>query len=110
VNGNCAVRIEDCPKANGDESTACCNGEVNGDVQQSCRRQLHDVDDDGCLAADWDRTVAGVKEQAFARLQEELSKAHQELRLRDEEVNRLSRIREEVEAELEELTASLFQV
>ena len=85
---------------------------TNGDGQHSCRRQLHDDDgdDDGCLAADWDRTVAGVKEQAFARLQEELSKAHQELRLRDEEVNRLSRIREEVEAELEELTASLFQV
>lgn len=84
---------------------------TNGDGQHSCRRQLHDDDDDdGCLADDWDRTVAGVKEQAFARLQEELSKAHQELRLRDEEVNRLSRIREEVEAELEELTASLFQV
>jgi GDP/GTP exchange factor Sec2p. len=87
---------------------------TNGDGQHSCRRQLHDDDDvdddDGCLAADWDRTVAGVKEQAFARLQEELSKAHQQLRLRDEEVNRLSRIREEVEAELEELTASLFQV
>jgi len=115
VNGNCAVRIEDFPKANGDGSTPCCNGVMtNGDGQHSCRRQLHDdddVDDDaGCLAADWDRTVADVKEQAFARLQEELSKAQQELRLRDEEVNRLSRIREEVEAELEELTASLFQV
>jgi len=113
VNGNCAVRIEDCPKANGDDSNPCCNGVMtNGDGQHSSRRQLHDDDDEdgGCLAADWDRTVAGVKEQAFARLQEELSKAHQELRLRDEEVNRLSRIREEVEAELEELTASLFQV
>jgi hypothetical protein len=84
---------------------------MNGDGcegQYSCRRQL-DEDEDH-LAADWDRTVAGVKEQAFARLQEELSKAHQELRLRDEEVNRLSRVREEVEAELEDLTASLFQV
>jgi len=113
VNGNCAVTIEDCPEANEDGSNPCCNGVMtNGDGQHSCRRQLHDDDgdDDGCLAADWDRTVAGVKEQAFARLQEELSKAHQELRLRDEEVNRLSRIREEVEAELEELTASLFQV
>jgi hypothetical protein len=110
VNGNCAVRTDDCPKANGDVSTPCCNGVLtNGDGQHSCRRQLHD-DDDDCLATDWGRTVAGVKEQAFARLQEELNKAHQELRLRDEEVNRLSRIREEVEAELEELTASLFQV
>lgn len=88
---------DDCSKENGD----CNNG------QHFCKRQL---DEEDHLAADWDRTVAGVKEQAFTRLQEELSKAHQELRLRDEEVNRLSRIREEVEAELEELTASLFQV
>lgn len=111
VNGNCDVRTVDCPKTNGDGSTPCCNGVMtNGDGQHSCGRQLDAADDDDdCLAADWDRTVAGVKGQAFARLQEELSKAHQELRLRDEEVNRLSRIREEVEAELEELTASLFQ-
>lgn len=82
-----------------------CNG---GKEQYSCRRQLDEGEDH--LAADWGRTVAGVKEQAFARLQEELNKAHQELKLRDEEVNRLSRVREEVEAELEDLTASLFQV
>ena len=111
VNGNCAVRTEDCSKANGDGSTPCCNGAMtNGDGQHSCRRQLEDGDSGDYMVADWDRTVAGVKEQAFARLQEELSKAHQELRLRDEEVNRLSRLREEVEAELEELTASLFQL
>lgn len=60
-------------------------------------------------ASSWDRTVAEVKEHAFARLQEELRKAHQELKLKDEEVTRLSRIRGEVEAELEDLTASLFQ-
>jgi len=58
----------------------------------------------------WDRAVVEAKEHAFARLQEELKSAHQELLLRDEEVARLSRIREQVEAELEELTASLFQV
>jgi Rab-3A-interacting protein len=104
VNGSCAERTsEDVASSNGD--TPSCNGLTNGDGD---KRQL-DEDDDH-LANDWDRTLAGVKEQAFARLQEELSKAHQELRLRDEEVNRLSRIREEVEAELEELTASLFQV
>ncbi|XP_021925436.1 guanine nucleotide exchange factor for Rab-3A-like [Zootermopsis nevadensis] len=99
VNGSCAVRT------NGD--APCCNGVLtNGD---GGKRQLDEDEDHDHLAADWDRTVTGVKEQAFARLQEELNKAHQELRLRDEEVNRLSRIREEVEAELEELTASLFQ-
>lgn len=58
----------------------------------------------------WDRTAAEMKEHAFNRLQDELKKAHRELQLRDEEVGRLSRIREEVEAELEDLTASLFQV
>lgn len=100
MNGSCAVRT------NGD--APCCNGVLtNGD---GGKRQLDEDEDHDHLAADWDRTVTGVKEQAFARLQEELNKAHQELRLRDEEVNRLSRIREEVEAELEELTASLFQV
>lgn len=50
------------------------------------------------------------KEHAFTRLQDELQKAHQELKLKDEEVSRLTRIREDVERELEELTASLFQV
>lgn len=59
-------------------------------------------------ASSWDR-MAEVKEHAFARLQDELKKAHEELKLRDEEVTRLSRIRKEVEAELEDLTASLFQ-
>ncbi|CAH0769465.1 unnamed protein product [Bemisia tabaci] len=60
-------------------------------------------------ASSWDRSVAEVKEHAFARLQDELRRANEELKLRDEEVTRLSRIRQEVEAELEDLTASLFQ-
>ncbi|KAL1110133.1 hypothetical protein AAG570_008210 [Ranatra chinensis] len=54
----------------------------------------------------WDRSV---KEHALAKLQEELNRAHQELRIRDREVSRLTTIRKEVEAELEELTACLFQ-
>ncbi|KAJ8675720.1 hypothetical protein QAD02_011506 [Eretmocerus hayati] len=57
----------------------------------------------------WGRAVAEVKEQAIAKLQDELRRAHEELKLKDEEVARLSRIRQDVEAELEELTASLFQ-
>ncbi|XP_043473340.1 guanine nucleotide exchange factor for Rab-3A-like [Leptopilina heterotoma] len=60
-------------------------------------------------ALQWGRAVAEVKEQAVAKLQEELKRAHEELKLKDEEVSRLSRIRQDVEAELEELTASLFQ-
>lgn len=54
--------------------------------------------------------MAEVKEQTFAKLQKELQEAQQELKLKDEEVVRLSRIRGDVEAELEDLTASLFQV
>lgn len=61
-------------------------------------------------ASSWDRSVSEVKEHAFARLENELRKANETLKLRDEEVSRLSRIRADVEAELEELTASLFQV
>uniref|UniRef100_A0A1B6CA33 GDP/GTP exchange factor Sec2 N-terminal domain-containing protein n=1 Tax=Clastoptera arizonana TaxID=38151 RepID=A0A1B6CA33_9HEMI len=60
-------------------------------------------------ASSWDRTVVEVKEHAFMRLQEELRKAHEELKFKDEEVNRLSRIKVEVQEELEDLTASLFQ-
>lgn len=45
----------------------------------------------------------------FARIQEELRKAHEELRLKNEEVGRLRCLRDEVGAELEDLTASLFQ-
>lgn len=46
----------------------------------------------------------------MAKLQDELKRAHEELKLKDEEVSRLSRIKQDVEVELEELTASLFQV
>lgn len=60
-------------------------------------------------SGDWGRSVVELKEQAFTRLQNELKDAHQELKLKDEEVVRLTRIREEVETELEDLTASLFQ-
>ncbi|GFQ89505.1 guanine nucleotide exchange factor for Rab-3A [Trichonephila clavata] len=53
--------------------------------------------------------MAEVKELAYSRLQQELQKAQLELTLKDEEVLRLSQIRDEVGAELEELTASLFE-
>lgn len=58
----------------------------------------------------WEKTVAEVKEHTIAKLQDELKKAHDELKLKDEEVLRLSRFRQDVEQEVEELTASLFQV
>lgn len=54
-------------------------------------------------------SIAEVKEQAYHRLHCELKRAQNDLKLRDEEVAKLSRIREEVESELEDLTASLFE-
>ncbi|KAJ8953074.1 hypothetical protein NQ318_013416 [Aromia moschata] len=61
--------------------------------------------------SEWSRSmVADVKDQAFLRLKNELKEANKELKLRDQELTRLSRIRQDVEAELEDLTASLFQV
>ncbi|XP_066998911.2 guanine nucleotide exchange factor for Rab-3A [Anabrus simplex] len=94
MNGSSCYPTEDC---------------VDGDSSDLRHNLINGVPNCESPTAHWDRAVAEVKEQAFARLQEELRKAHQELRLRDEEVTRLSRIREEVESELEELTASLFQ-
>ena len=44
------------------------------------------------------------------KLQAELKALHVQLEAKEEQVAKLSRIRDEVEAELEELTASLFQV
>ena len=51
-----------------------------------------------------------VKEVQIVKLQAELKAAHVQLEAKEEQVAKLSRIRDEVEAELEELTASLFQV
>merc|ERR1712106_347147 len=50
-----------------------------------------------------------VDKRLFGRLQEELTQAQSELKLKEEQVTKLSRIRDDVERELEDLTASLFQ-
>ena len=46
----------------------------------------------------------------LSKLKAELKAAHAQLEVKEEQVVKLSKIRDEVEAELEELTASLFQV
>ena len=51
-----------------------------------------------------------VDKRVFGKLQEELTQAQSELKLKEEQVLKLSRIRDDVERELEDLTASLFQV
>ncbi|KAM8939693.1 guanine nucleotide exchange factor for Rab-3A [Pelodytes ibericus] len=50
-----------------------------------------------------------IREKGSEILREELMKAQKELKLRDEECERLSKVREQLEQELEELTASLFE-
>lgn len=50
-----------------------------------------------------------IREKGAEFLKEELHKAQKELKLKDEECERLSKVREQLERELEELTASLFE-
>ncbi|KAM5320095.1 guanine nucleotide exchange factor for Rab-3A isoform 2-T2 [Glossophaga mutica] len=50
-----------------------------------------------------------IREKGSEFLREELRKAQKELKLKDEECERLSKVREQLEQELEELTASLFE-
>ncbi|KAM6961617.1 rab-3A-interacting protein-like isoform 1-T1 [Tautogolabrus adspersus] len=50
-----------------------------------------------------------VREKGYERLKEELAKAQRDLLLKDEECERLSKVRDQLGQELEELTASLFQ-
>ena len=47
--------------------------------------------------------------QAFQKLRADLKQAQQELRSRDDQCRVLSRVRDEVDQEIEELTASLFE-
>ncbi|KAL4642157.1 guanine nucleotide exchange factor for Rab-3A isoform X3 [Arapaima gigas] len=50
-----------------------------------------------------------IKEKGSEILREQLDSAQRELQLKDKECERLSRIRDQLEQELEELTASLFE-
>jgi len=100
------------PVTNGDvhEYVRVPNGDVIDDLAMGQGESMEGGDDklrndpegldehDGTSYA----SFLSVDKRLFARLQEEL-------RLKEEEVGRLSRIRDDVEAELEELTASLFQ-
>uniref|UniRef100_A0AAQ4P568 GDP/GTP exchange factor Sec2 N-terminal domain-containing protein n=1 Tax=Gasterosteus aculeatus aculeatus TaxID=481459 RepID=A0AAQ4P568_GASAC len=54
-------------------------------------------------------SVMEIREKGNERLKEELAKAQRDLLLKDEECERLSKVRDQLGQELEELTASLFQ-
>ncbi|KAL3883332.1 hypothetical protein ACJMK2_029606 [Sinanodonta woodiana] len=55
------------------------------------------------------QTMNEAKEHAVACLQRELDKAQKEMKLKDEECEKLLKVRDQMGEELEELTASLFQ-
>ncbi|XP_031671329.1 rab-3A-interacting protein-like isoform X2 [Oncorhynchus mykiss] len=54
-------------------------------------------------------SVMEIREKANERLKEELAKAQRDVKLKDEECERLSKVRDQLGQELEELTASLFE-
>ena len=94
-------------------------GEMGGAVasHEAERRDSMDnmvrLEPEGINEEDQSQTCASftsVDRRLFGRLQEELTQAQSQLRLKEEQVVKLSRIRDDIEGEMEELTASLFQV
>ncbi|XP_076445719.1 guanine nucleotide exchange factor for Rab-3A-like [Babylonia areolata] len=55
------------------------------------------------------QSLSDAKEHAYTRLMKELGKAQRELRLRDEECEKLSMLRTQMEHEIDELSAALFE-
>ena len=81
---------------NDEDPGACENpGEVDNDVEK-----VADVPKSSEVEITW---------IAFQTLRKDLERAQQELRTRDEQCRALSRVRDEVDLEIEELTASLFE-
>lgn len=64
-----------------------------------------------CETTDWAKasSVRNVDNFTFSELKIGLRQAHRQLKARKEEIHKLARIKQEVEVELEDLTASLFQ-
>nr|XP_023020402.1 guanine nucleotide exchange factor for Rab-3A-like [Leptinotarsa decemlineata] len=82
--------------------------DFDGGISSCCDTKDNDSDSKSG-ASSREGWAAGSKEEAFVRLQDELRLANRELKVRDQELTRLSRMRQDVESELEDLTASLFQ-
>jgi len=101
--------------------TSNCNCDVRGRVamgQGESRGEERDMtnmvrmEPEGINESDSTQSFTSflsVDKRLFGRLQEELTQAQSELKLKEEQVLKLSRIRDDVERELEDLTASLFQ-
>lgn len=85
---------------------------------ESDQDQCHEEKDDSPLGSPTSVTsrtasisfsVDEIRAHAFEKLQEELMKAKEALQLKDEQVSQLSKVRDEMDREIEELTANLFQ-
>ncbi|XP_034720003.1 rab-3A-interacting protein [Etheostoma cragini] len=92
------------------------NGSVPGQEAESTEGNFlsaEDGDECSALSDSLSRlrspSVMEVREKGSEKLKEELAKAQRELLLKDEECERLSKVRDQLGQELEELTASLFQ-
>uniref|UniRef100_A0A8C4H0J8 GDP/GTP exchange factor Sec2 N-terminal domain-containing protein n=1 Tax=Dicentrarchus labrax TaxID=13489 RepID=A0A8C4H0J8_DICLA len=92
------------------------NGSVPGQEAESAEGNFlsgEDGEECGALSDGLSRlrspSVMEVREKGYERLKEELAKAQRDLLLKDEECERLSKVRDQLGQELEELTASLFQ-
>lgn len=88
------------------------DGEVDVPVLRNKRGQLRHALSEVLPSEDPRRhshTMTEAKEYAFSRLQQELNIAQSELKLKDEECEKLLKVRDQIGEELEELTASLFE-
>nr|XP_054774471.1 uncharacterized protein LOC129282616 [Lytechinus pictus] len=111
-------REESVSEFDNDGTSSNCNDKTESDLDGELDELTIRIDPPDLLPGQRSRldslvskncSVAEAQAQAFLKLQEELMKAKETLQLKDEEVEQLSRVREEVDREITELTASLFE-
>ncbi|XP_071834344.1 guanine nucleotide exchange factor for Rab-3A-like isoform X2 [Apostichopus japonicus] len=87
--------------------------DVEGEKTESDQDQYHEDQPLGSPRSPVGRTASisldEMRAHAFEKLQEELMKAQEALELKDEQVSKLSKVRDEMDQEIVELTANLFQ-
>uniref|UniRef100_A0A673MTX4 Rab-3A-interacting protein-like n=1 Tax=Sinocyclocheilus rhinocerous TaxID=307959 RepID=A0A673MTX4_9TELE len=102
----------------GSPSSQLCSGEIalTCGLKNNLWQQCKSTDGEDVLGLSADSlsrlrspSVMEVREKGYEKLKEELAKAQRELKLKDEECERLSKVRDQLGQELEELTASLFE-
>ncbi|XP_043373569.1 guanine nucleotide exchange factor for Rab-3A isoform X7 [Dermochelys coriacea] len=92
--------------------TSSSGGKELPQLEPRCREADGGDDDQSTVQLNVSRLRSSsveIREKGSEFLKEELHRAQKELKLKDEECERLSKVREQLEQELEELTASLFE-